>query len=1305
MPAALGGLRRTNDRIAEATGATGSEKDSEDLEGEEAASSEDKKPAPTQENPKDNKEVVSAKDAGVERLDSKDDEIVSKSPVKNRDSRSTVGTHSSVDLSSTASADSTTPSSIPGFGSARTSHATSEPRSAMHSATNSLSIFGPLHQGPMPHDFAEAMQRLCADTMNVNQCLVTFTPVQSDVVRTLHPNGSSTSLASDPYHRHTFPSMPASSPMQQMGQSLDSLGSAQSPFGNNAFTQSRSSLSSLVPSSSMTNLPQSSRQGPKKTHYNFHLSGSMQQVMAARGQILRDHPFRSRLSIKVPRNDLVDSGLPLPTSTQNLIPSDYLKPEVRIKLEETSVACNCVITVVSHDHHAADLGHGLETERLAEIVIAGAFEGAEQARTHVMVMLDELNGLHVEACEIDYKLHNIIGGRKRCLVQTIQEETATNIYMPTPFSGVFSTNRSTSLAARQNTLYITGEFFGVQRARDMLYQVSTHKSKSIISRNTAVWPRKIDWLLTERLEEIRSIMIDNASFISMPLLGSQTSVITVYGDSRVSIERTIRSVMQLACQFFIASLWLLPISFDGHVASNTLTAHQVPPLIKHISAISGAEVAFRGNCFEIHGLETEVKQAVVQLLELDVLKSFNFEINFQIELANEHREFISGKKNGKINKIMKQGIRVKFETFNDYNFLIDVSSNDRASTMQGLNLLLEELPAEMSFHIPENYHKRIIGVGGKNIQKTMKKFGVYVKFYSKQDLDMETYPFLETEDNVIARTPAKNAVNLENLKAAVMELVTPKDKDFVSENVQISRRYHRTLLGEKGIFIHDIESKLGCLIRFPPPESASDLVSIFGPESQIHIAAQMLLDHVPCEAEYRTPSSSELTRILGSHEFVALIERVKRDLNINIVPVHNRSQAPASSAVGGEVVFKLRLNRSSADFLPAAKDALEDFLISRNINVYTHPDRTRADSFASSFPHFANKLISSVPQAGESTESFQTDSAARYRQQQAQETNRLRAAASTPDIKALFDSPTVGSGPFLPSNASSNMQMGVPNSHGTAHTMLPNNIYSSPYPESLRPTTSGLGSGDVWGAPSTFAPSAPTANAAVNMSHTSPAHSGIAFPQHVPRMSDDVKMLSNARTESRVQGDQLDAIRKPRAYSHRAQSLDIGALAAQQVVHQATSGSGANQPSPTHSITNSLPGGVSADPHTPGFSPVHRSLGAIGSGPSTMSTSSHAGGNSHSFSGMPQGFPIGSLGNSSIQTQHVAHHSMPSPFHTQQAPYQFSQPTPSQQYTSHHMPSPSITRLGPSAAQRALEPETADEVLRSLAQLNFTSSG
>ncbi len=117
-------------------------------------------------------------------------------------------------------------------------------------------------------------------------------------------------------------------------------------------------------------------------------------------------------------------------------------------------------------------------------------------------------------------------------------------------------------------------------------------------------------------------------------------------------------------------------------------------------------------------------------------------------------------------------VKIKFETFNDHNFLIDISGPD-GSVMQGLSLLQEELPAEISFHVPEAYHKRIIGVGGRSIQRIMKKYGVYVKFSNAEEF-AALGGYGDNDDNVVARTPGKNAINLENLKQSVMELVNPK---------------------------------------------------------------------------------------------------------------------------------------------------------------------------------------------------------------------------------------------------------------------------------------------------------------------------------------------------------------------------------------------------------------------------------------------------------------------------------------------------------------------------------------------------
>jgi len=147
---------------------------------------------------------------------------------------------------------------------------------------------------------------------------------------------------------------------------------------------------------------------------------------------------------------------------------------------------------------------GLETERVCELVITGQGDSVELARVRLLVMLDELvslapglviqvprnsrslqSGLHAEVCEVDHKLHAIIAGRKRHVIQSIQEETATNIYFPSPLQGLVGADMVTSPSSGNpgrhpsNVIWITGEFFGVQRARDMLYSVSVNKASRI----------------------------------------------------------------------------------------------------------------------------------------------------------------------------------------------------------------------------------------------------------------------------------------------------------------------------------------------------------------------------------------------------------------------------------------------------------------------------------------------------------------------------------------------------------------------------------------------------------------------------------------------------------------------------------------------------------------------------------------------------------------------------------------------------------------------------------------------------------
>lgn len=66
-----------------------------------------------------------------------------------------------------------------------------------------------------------------------------------------------------------------------------------------------------------------------------------------------------------------------------------------------------------------------------------------------------------------------------------------------------------------------------------------------MSKDVVLHGSKIDWIITEKLEKLREIMDEDATFINMPPLGSDGTVITVSGTTLPLIERSIRRMNKL----------------------------------------------------------------------------------------------------------------------------------------------------------------------------------------------------------------------------------------------------------------------------------------------------------------------------------------------------------------------------------------------------------------------------------------------------------------------------------------------------------------------------------------------------------------------------------------------------------------------------------------------------------------------------------------------------------------------------------------------------------------------------------------
>ncbi|KAB8076602.1 KH domain protein [Aspergillus leporis] len=623
--------------------------------------------------------------------------------------------------------------------------------------------------------------------------------------------------------------------------------------------------------------------------------------------------------------------------------------------------------VVSSYGYASDNG----LDHRFRVSIYGDMESAEHAKTRVLIMIDQILKRHVDAMKLELTMHTLVCGRTRKNIKLIEAATGTAIYFPPPFPRIFGYTPPGAHRRSEDEVYITGDTQeqiarAKQKLRELVMGVKIYVKDVVVNSN------KIDNILLDRLDKVRKVMEMNGSYVLFPQLGSQRGLVRIQGTEVLHVERTVREIMALAGQFYSASWWIImPDPSQG--AFRAPSPADVRTMLTDICTNSAAEVSFDNLTFTINGSDDAAKAAMNVVNQIPFVQRSQYQMRVKIELANEHKEFVSGKKNGKINKIMGQSnVQIIFDGFNEYNFYIDVCGNQYESTKNGLDLVEQEMPASISFHVPDQYHKRIIGIGGQHIQRIMKKYSVFVKFSNamdrggmgKEDDDIKV-------DNVICRTPARNAQSLDLVKQEIMDMVEKVDAEYVSERVVINRLYHRELLA-RITEIDELEKKWNCKIEFPSTELASDVVTISGPEYQVPQAVDALLGMVPESHELLFQSSFELREFFKSVEFhsdvcTKLKEQYEVDTTVDLSPDFPSSDSGSGSGsptLPPDDRVVLGYTRNNAGGL---KDAI-DFLISRLVahgldatTVKGAIPRPKSDSFEESLPFFDSKLLQHAP--------------------------------------------------------------------------------------------------------------------------------------------------------------------------------------------------------------------------------------------------------------------------------------------------------------------------------------------------------
>ncbi|KAI5952658.1 hypothetical protein KGF54_003525 [Candida jiufengensis] len=482
------------------------------------------------------------------------------------------------------------------------------------------------------------------------------------------------------------------------------------------------------------------------------------------------------------------------------------------------------------------------------------------SETSLKILIDSyLSNYNIDSFQIPLSLIPLIGGTNLNNFKKIAKQTNSIIYIPDLLPNLYNSEILTN--NYDMSIWITSKnLIDLSLTKTILEKLNNNKV-SLITKKITMNQSKIDLIIMNNQKELINLMLKHGTFMQFPSLGeSNNSTIIVQGSKVETIDECITELCLIAAQYY---------TITG------ITTHQ-QEIIQMCQYTKTCTVTTKDTSFKIIGHNKEIKQL------LNKLAQFSTNLNIQLELTNDQKEFISGKKNGKLIKILNQLNNIPtiyFTPYNEFSFNIDINTSSTYILPQAIELIELELPSELKFNIPEVFHKSIIGNGGSMIQSIMKKYNVFIKLSSiTADVSSNLNFCFQRNSNVLIKCPRKNMSNIPLVKNEIDNLVSKYCINEVQQqNVtlyynikfQILKNQYLSLLSNNKLnLINNLESEYNSFIDFPNSIDNFDSnvleFNIKGSELKIKNCAKALQDLLPQCYEFKfTSSFNKFNEVFG----------------------------------------------------------------------------------------------------------------------------------------------------------------------------------------------------------------------------------------------------------------------------------------------------------------------------------------------------------------------------------------------------------------------------------------------------------
>lgn len=595
-----------------------------------------------------------------------------------------------------------------------------------------------------------------------------------------------------------------------------------------------------------------------------------------------------------------------------------ITPDFVHRLEQCAAKYNVefIINNVDSDFHdEAKHSDGVS------IYIAGARDNLAVAETKCRILIDVLlHGNLLDRVQVPLSLMPCLGGVDFSNFDEISRQANVTMYLPSLLPQVFNShiietndNMNIWLTSSQPSEIILAK----QILDDLVRSVNPQFDEKAVlfTQEVPIVKEKLDIITLYQQKEIVQTMLRHGTFIQLPTLGeANNDRILVQGHNEEAVAETAFDLSNMTCDFY---------NLDMKFLQGSESADFEYFLINLINLKKTCVLTYNGNGMNIVGNKQEIHDLIEDLVsglqkglpfgDMVSTKDSNFQLLVHMELNNRHRDFLSGKKNGKITKILNQLghiPQIKFSSLNEYNFevitSIDVANKIRNTQfisvfdllLKSMSLIEMELPAEMQFNIPEVFHKSIIGNGGSIIQSIMKKYNVFIKFSNSKkpgesDEDRILYSF-RRDNNVLIKCPMKNLKNILFVKYEIDQLVAQcclntlarqhgTTTIYNSVGFRLLKSHYLMLIRAQQHnvrFVNDLEIEYGVFIDFPTSlkcfkDNNEVMMAIKGNESRTYYCAKKL--------ELMLPQTSEVQVTFCQDRFEAAISDKNQEFRDKIL--------------------------------------------------------------------------------------------------------------------------------------------------------------------------------------------------------------------------------------------------------------------------------------------------------------------------------------------------------------------------------------------------------------------------------------